>query len=294
MPITTSRDARAARRRRGARSSSGIERLAALEREALVAEVLRVEEALEGSRRRRASRGSRRLLAASRAGVVARGLHALLQPVLPLGLRDVHVLDADRAAVGLAQDLDDLAQRHAVAGRRGRPSRTRGRGPRSSGRRSPGSSSRCGARFDVERVEVGDQVAAHAVGVDELQHPRLLLDLLAVAGAPKNAGVRVDLPAHRADAGRRGPRRSARRSRPRREQLLDAREEGARLGALDDAVVVGRRERHDLADAEQAERPRGHRPELGRVVDGAGRDDQALAGHEARHGRASCRACRGS
>ena len=49
----------------------------------------------------------------------------------------------------------------------------------------------------VERVEVGHEVAAHAVVVDELQDLRLLLDLLAPARRAEEAGVRVHLPLHR-------------------------------------------------------------------------------------------------
>ena len=86
------------------------ERLAALEREALVADVLRVQEALEAlgldqllqdappRRRRRAAGGC--------------GVDSMRSCSQSLRSRigDVHVLDADRAAVGVAQDLQDLAQ----------------------------------------------------------------------------------------------------------------------------------------------------------------------------------------
>src|SRR5439155_9933205 len=56
----------------------------------------------------------------------------------------------------------------------------------------------------------------------------------------------------------------------------------AGLGALDDAVVVGRRERDDLADADGGERRRIGPLVLRRVVDGTGTDDRALSAHEAR------------
>ena len=57
----------------------------------------------------------------------------------------------------------------------------------------------------------------------------------------------------------------------------------ARLGALDDAVVVGRGQRHRLGDAELADPfGRGVGP-LGRVGDRAGGDDRALAAHQPRN-----------
>ena len=77
------------------------QRLHALEREALVADVLGVEEALERLRRvehrERPPLGRR---VEPSAGVSA--LHPLLDPGLLVGLLDEHVLDAERAAVGLA------------------------------------------------------------------------------------------------------------------------------------------------------------------------------------------------
>ncbi len=66
------------------------------------------------------------------------------------------------------------------------------------------------------------------------------------------------------------------------EQRLQAAEEHAGLGALDDAMVVGAGDRHDLAEAEQRAQLFGGAVVFGRVVDGAGGDDGALAGHEAR------------
>ena len=67
------------------------------------------------------------------------------------------------------------------------------------------------------------------------------------------------------------------------EQLVHLLEELARAGALDDAVVVGAGQRDGLADAELGERLLARALELGRVLEGAGADDAALALHEARH-----------
>ena len=51
------------------------------------------------------------------------------------------------------------------------------------------------------------------------------------------------------------------------EQLLDPLQEQARLGALDDAVVVGGADRDDLRHAEVGQRDRVGRLPLGRVVE---------------------------
>ena len=67
------------------------------------------------------------------------------------------------------------------------------------------------------------------------------------------------------------------------EQVVQGREERPRLRTLDDAVVVGAGDGHDLADAELAEPLVGHAAELGRVADRADRDDAPLAGHEPGH-----------
>ena len=69
------------------------------------------------------------------------------------------------------------------------------------------------------------------------------------------------------------------------EQLVHAAQEGARLGALDHAVVVGRGHRHDLLDAQLLERLGRDLGEAGRVADRAGGDDRALPGHQPRHAR---------
>ena len=65
------------------------------------------------------------LLVGRRAVVDA--LDLLLDPALLLRLLDVHVLDADRAAVGVAQDAEDVAEGHA----RRRPARPSVRNSRS-------------------------------------------------------------------------------------------------------------------------------------------------------------------
>ncbi len=91
---------------------------------------------------------------------------ALLNPGLGLGVRDVHELDAQRAAIGAAQDFEHL--RHSgkfepeiivdeyLAGKIGL------------GKTVGGRIEFCGflAVFETERIEIGIQMAAHAIGAD--------------------------------------------------------------------------------------------------------------------------------
>ena len=87
-------------------------RLPALEAEALLADVARVQEAFEDLGL------VQRLEHAMLVVDAQRGTHALdaaLDPLLLLGIHDVAVLDADRPTVGLAQDREDLFERRLAA-----------------------------------------------------------------------------------------------------------------------------------------------------------------------------------
>ena len=81
--------------------------LAAVEAEALGAGVFHVEEVLEAFGLDQL--GEDGLLAFGREGDFLVGtLDALLDPALLLGIGDMHEFDAERAAIGALQDIDDL------------------------------------------------------------------------------------------------------------------------------------------------------------------------------------------
>jgi hypothetical protein len=109
-----------------------------------------------------------------------RDLDALLDPPALVGVLDVHVLDADAAAVRVAQHAEDLAQRrHRLAAEA--PGRELAvEVPQ---RQAVVDDVEVGVRAlaELQRVGVGHEVPAHAVGVDELLHPRLLDDVVLVA-----------------------------------------------------------------------------------------------------------------
>ncbi len=89
------------------------QRLPALEREALLADVFGLQELLEGLGRDQPLEEAERVLRGAGRPVAA-ALHALDEPVALLAVADVDELDAERAAVGFAQRRDQLAERHVV------------------------------------------------------------------------------------------------------------------------------------------------------------------------------------
>ena len=110
-----------------------------------------------------------------------------------------------------------------------------------------------------QRVEVGDEVAADPVHVDERLDVDLLLEL-----RRRSLSTRVDVARATAPA-RTGTRHGAedvvveavaRRAAARGSRCRNS----ARLGALDDAVVVGQVSVIDLANAELGQRRAGRRP----------------------------------
>ena len=267
------------------RVEHGDGRLRALEREALLSQVLGVQEALERLGGVQLVEDVA-LLVLGRLG--RRALDLRLDPGLADRVGDVHVLDAERAAVRVAQHPEDVAEWPALGvGVAGHGELTEPAGLELAvevpDRQAVGGGVELGVYLDVgggERVQVGDQVAAHAVGVDELADRDLL--------------VRVDVGAPGLAALVRQPADGGVGDLQRREdvvvevvlseqQPLDRLQEQPALRALDDAVVVGGGDGDDLAHAELGERA-GVRAGVGDgVVDGAGADDHRLAGHQPRH-----------
>src|ERR1019366_3907815 len=227
--------------------------------------------------------------------VVGLGLHALLQPALLLRHLDIHVLAADFAAIGLAQGLQDFAQgRHrfgcAFVARKA-PRFGEAAGEEFAVQIPDGEAVGFGVEFGVvagfgaQRVEIGDQVAAHAVGVDHLHDPGFLGDLGVARGVHAGqGGFAVGLPAHRLVRHAKVGEYLFVEPVLAIEQGLHAAQEHAGFGALYDAVIVGAGERHHFADAQHGARLAGGAEVFGGVTDGAGGDDGALADHEARAG----------
>ena len=249
--------------------------LATLEAEALLADELGLQERLERLGLVELGQDAE-LLLARRLGVAA--LEALLEPATLGRVLDVHVLGADRARVRVAQDAEDLTQLHvaALAAERRTGGELAVEVPQREAVRR-GVEVGVAALLVLQRVGVGHEVTADPERVDELQHAGLTVDVVVVADGD------VLGPADRLVRDAQGLEDLVVEALAADEQLVHALEELAGLRALDDAVVVGGGQRHHLADRHLRERVLGRTLELRRVLHRADADDDALAGHEARH-----------
>ena len=149
-------------------------RVAAFQREALLADVLVVQVALQALGRHELLEDFL-LAVGGQLGLEGGGLEALLDPALLRRLRDVHVLGADGVGVDRLQQLDDVLQRQAVrAGQRaGVEHRLEVLGAQAVEGRIE-----IAHRIDrgqAQRVELGHLVATDAVVVDQPQDAGLLL-----------------------------------------------------------------------------------------------------------------------
>ena len=129
----------------------------------------------------------------------------------------------------------------------------------------------------LERIDVGHEVAAHPVGVDDLLNPDRLVEVGLVARRD------VARPADRLVRDTERPEDLAVEVVVAEKEPVHASEEFAGLRALDDAVVVRRREGEDLGDGIARDGLGGCALPLGRVVHRPDTDDAALAVHEPGH-----------
>ena len=256
-------------------------RLRALEAEPLLPDVAGVQEALEHLRRVETAEDVPLLLEVEGDRLA---FDVLLDPALLLGVLDVHVLDAERPAVGVAQHVEDLVERGDVAPGQAVGDELAGQVPDGE---AVGQRVELGVDvrgLGVEGVEVGDEMAAHPVHVDERLHVHLLDQALVLALLAAGAGVVVHLPADGLVGHAHRLEQVVVEAVGAGQQRRHPAQEEAGLGPLDDAVVVGGGERDDLAESELGQHTGVGRLEPGRIAERPDADDGALARHEARHG----------
>ena len=105
-------------------------------------------------------------------------LDALLQPLQLIGLEDVRVLDTDVAAVRVAQDREHVAQLHPLLAVEAADVELAVEVPQ---RQAVGGDVEVGVAAELvldqlQRIGVGHQVTAVAVGRDQLEHAGALVD----------------------------------------------------------------------------------------------------------------------
>ena len=148
----------------------GDEALTTFQRKPFLAHVLGVQKALQAFGRGQALQDGDFLIGVE-IGFAADALELFLPPALFVLLRGVHVLDTQGAAVGFAQRVEQIAQRHAVLAKEGVAGVEHGflvgvgeaveRGVQIGD---------VGALGALERIEVGPTLADVAVSRDELLH----------------------------------------------------------------------------------------------------------------------------
>ena len=259
------------------------QRLRALQGEALLADVLSLQEVLEGLSGVQLLQDVL-LLGGGELRLAA--LDVLLQPQALVLIHDVRVLVADLAGVGLTQGVEHLAQGHGLATIEATNVKGAVEIPQGQAVRfdvQVGVIRHWQTRLDpVQRVDVRDEVTAGAVGLDELRD----------TGGLIHTGVRQILgPADRRVRDVHGLEDLV------PEAVVDQQaghgpQELAGLRTLDDAVVVGRGDGDELANTHLAEAVDGRALELGRVIHRTNADDRALAVGQTRHGVAGTDATR--
>ncbi len=130
----------------------------------------------------------------------------------------------------------------------------------------------------LQGIGVCHQVAAHTVGVDQLLDPGNLVDLVG------RVHLQVRAPAHGLVRDAQGLEDFVVEVLGTEQQLVHKLQELAAAGSLDDAVVIGGRQREDLADGVLRDDLFAGTLELGRVVQSADADDGSLPLGQTRHG----------
>ena len=255
-------------------------RLRTFEPEPLLADVAGVQEALEDLGRVQPVEDVPLLVRTRRR---RHPFHVLLDPALLVRVLDVHVLDAQGAAVGIAQDREDLVESGQLLAAQAIGHKVPGKVPDGEAVVERVELGMEIGRLGIERVEVGDQVPPDPVHVDQGLDVVLLDEAFVAAIGVRRGRVVVLLPCHRLVGDLHGVEDLGVEVVSAHQTLRHVRQEQSGLRPLDDAVVVRRRDRHGLAHTEFGQHPRVGRLEARGDAEGSHADDEALTGHEPGH-----------
>src|SRR5438876_213030 len=91
----------------------------------------------------------------------------------------------------------------------------------------------------MQRVDVGDQMPAHAISIDQPHYASFFYRLFAISISGQKRRSAVEIPAQRRMSDTEIGKDVIVKTVPAHDQFVDSREEGARFGSLDDSVIVG-------------------------------------------------------
>src|SRR5215510_11623542 len=131
-------------------------------------------------------------------------------------------------------------------------------------------------RHHIERIDVGDQMTAYSVSVNELEEPSLFSYLLTLTVDPRKEWVDIDRPAQWFICNSQVSEYLVIEVVLSQEQFVYVRKKKSGFGALDDPVVVSAGDRKYFTDAQLGERILGHRRIFRGIFNRPGGDNRSL------------------
>ena len=188
----------------------------------------------------------------------------------------MHIFDADGAGVRVAQYAENVAQLQQRLARETAGGKLAIKVPE---RQIVGQDVEIWMRtlLVFEWIGIGHEMTAYAIGVDNFLHTDVLVEVRLMRGG------NIVRPADRLVGNAKRLEDVVVEAVLTKQEGVDTRQKVARLSALDDAVVVGRRKCEDLRHGIAHDRLGGGALPFGWVFKCARADDAALALHESRH-----------
>ena len=255
-------------------------RFASFNGKTLLAEILRIQKTLELLRGNQFPKDSLLHLGIDWFGMNELAANLLAQPELFFLALNVPVFGADFAAIRAQEDVEDLAQRRCFCS--GQSARNE------QPIEIPNRQAIClnvqfgmiKQRHCMQWIDVGDQVAAHSVSIDQFHHPRLPDRLLVHLIRAQEQRISIDVPAQRRMRNSQVRKNLVVKLIFPKQQFVHPGEKCARFSTLNNAVIVSAADSQRFADPKLRQNLRRDRLVLGRIFNGARSDDHRLAAHQ--------------